>query len=55
MEIKHTHPRSDQRLMRDIKADRIGTRLVASVICTSDNVCPRYLPSEFGLDIVVDT
>ena len=29
----------------------IGTRLAASVICTSENVCPRYLPAEFGLDI----
>ena len=31
----------------------IGTRLAASVICTSENVCPRYLPSEFGLDVNV--
>ena len=28
----------------------IGTRLAASVICTSENVCPRFLPSEFGID-----
>ena len=28
----------------------IGTRLSASVICTSENVCPRFLPSEFGLE-----
>ena len=27
----------------------IGARLAASVICTSENVCPRFLPSEFGL------
>ena len=26
----------------------IGTRLAASVITTGENVCPRYLPSEFG-------
>lgn len=32
----------------------IGTRLAASVICTSENVCPRFLPSEFGLDVEVD-
>lgn len=32
---------------------KIGTRLAASVICTSENVCPRFLPSEFGLDIPV--
>ena len=35
------------------EACSIGTRLAASVICTSENVCPRYLPSEFGLDIIV--
>ena len=29
----------------------IGTRLSASVICTSENVCPRFLPSEFGIEI----
>ncbi|MCR5415400.1 MAG: carbohydrate kinase family protein [Pseudobutyrivibrio sp.] len=29
----------------------IGSTLAASVICTSDNVCPRFLPSEFGLNI----
>ena len=29
----------------------IGTRLAASVITTGENVCPRYLPSEFGLDL----
>ena len=29
----------------------IGTRLAASVITTGKNVCPRYLPSEFGLDV----
>lgn len=27
----------------------IGTRLAASVICTLDNTCPRFMPSEFGL------
>lgn len=27
----------------------IGNRLAASVICKLDNVCPRFLPSEFGL------
>ena len=31
----------------------IGTTLAASVICTSENVCPRFLPSEFGLDVTV--
>lgn len=29
----------------------IGTRLAASVIATRENVCPRFLPSEFGLAI----
>ncbi len=31
----------------------IGSRLAASVICTLDNVCPRFLPKEFGLDVPV--
>lgn len=34
-----------------MEACEIGTRLAASVITTGENVCPRYLPSEFGLDI----
>lgn len=29
----------------------IGATLAASVIITSENVCPRFLPSELGLDI----
>ena len=29
---------------------RIGTRLAASVICTSENVCPRFRPEEFGIE-----
>ena len=33
----------------------IGARLAASVIVTSENVCPRFLPRELGIDIdVVD-
>ncbi len=33
----------------------IGAHLAASVIVTSENVCPRFLPRELGLDIdVVD-
>ena len=31
----------------------IGTRLASSVIATKENVCPRFLPKEFGLDIEV--
>lgn len=31
----------------------IGARLAASVICTSENVCPRFLPSELGLDVKI--
>ena len=27
----------------------IGTRLAASVIATKENVCPRFMPEEFGL------
>ena len=32
------------------EACEIGTRLSASVICTLENVCPRFLPREFGLE-----
>ena len=31
----------------------IGSRLAASVICTAENVCPRFRPQEFGLDVEV--
>ena len=31
------------------KACEIGTRLASSVIATKENVCPRFLPEEFGL------
>ena len=31
----------------------IGAHLAASVIVTSENVCPRFLPRELGLDIDV--
>ena len=33
------------------EACEIGTRLSASVIITDENVCPRFLPAEFGLDV----
>ena len=33
------------------EACRIGTYLAASVIITSENVCPRFLPEELGLEI----
>ena len=33
------------------EACEIGARLAASVITTGENVCPRFLPSEFGLDV----
>ena len=29
----------------------IGSRLAASVIATRENVCPRFLPAEFDLDL----
>jgi len=32
------------------EACEIGTRLASSVIITTDNSCPRFLPSEFGID-----
>ena len=27
----------------------IGTRLASTLICTSENICPRFMPEEFGL------
>ena len=33
------------------EACEIGSRLAASVICTSENVCQRFLPSEFGIEV----
>lgn len=33
------------------EACRIGAHLAASVIVTSESVCPRFLPGELGLDI----
>ncbi len=35
------------------EACEIGAMLAASVIVTSENVCPRFLPKELGLDIEV--
>lgn len=35
------------------EACEIGSHLAASVIITSENVCPRFLPRELGLDIDV--
>jgi len=36
------------------EACQIGTRLAAAVICTGENVCPRFLPGEFGLNVPVE-
>ena len=36
------------------EAMKIGTKLAASVITLSENVCPRFLPRELGLDIEVE-
>lgn len=33
------------------QAVEIGTRLAASVITVSENVCPRFLPGEFGIKV----
>lgn len=30
----------------------IGTKLASSVIVSSENVCPRFLPEEFGIDVI---
>ena len=35
-------------------AVEIGTRLASSVITVSENVCPRFLPQELGLNIAVE-
>ena len=35
------------------QACEIGAMLAASVLVTSENVCPRFLPTELGLDMVV--
>ena len=35
------------------EAIEIGSHLAASVITSSENVCPRFLPQEFGIDIEV--
>ena len=32
----------------------IGNRLAASVITSSENVCPRFLPEEFDLDVKIE-
>ena len=31
------------------QACSIGTRLASSVVCSLENVCPKFLPAEFGL------
>lgn len=36
------------------EAVEIGTRLASSVITVSENVCPRFLPQELGLDVEVE-
>ena len=36
------------------EAVAIGTKLAASVIISSENVCPRFMPRELGLDIDVE-
>ena len=33
----------------------VGTRRAASVIVTHENVCPRFLPAEFGLRLPEET
>lgn len=33
------------------EAVQIGTSLASSVIISSDNVCPRFLPGEFGIEM----
>ena len=33
---------------------QIGTLLAASVITSSENVCPRFQPAELGLDVQIE-
>lgn len=33
------------------EACAIGTKLASSVIATRENVCPRFLPEEFALEV----
>ena len=33
------------------EAIEIGSTLAASVITSSENVCPRFLPEEFGIEL----
>ena len=40
---------------KDLKgACDIGAHLAASVIVTTESVCPRFLPRELGLDVDVE-
>lgn len=36
------------------EAVEIGTRLASSVIAVSENVCPRFLPQELGLNVKIE-
>ena len=36
------------------EAIEIGSTLAASVIVSMDNVCPRFLPEELGIDVPVN-
>ena len=35
------------------QAVQIGTYLAASVITSSENVCPRFMPEELGINVDV--
>ena len=35
-------------------AVQIGTMLAASVITSSENVCPRFQPAELGLEVAIE-
>ena len=36
------------------EAIEIGSQLAASVITSQENVCPRFMPRELGIDLDVD-
>ena len=37
--------------LKDTETPVLIRRLAASVIATKENVCPRFLPEEFGLQV----
>ena len=53
-EIVAALEKGDAQLADSLALFEEGTKLAASVITLSENVCPRFLPRELGLDIEVE-